>query len=265
MEKNKRKRDREDSTDRKDTPSHKKLKSDLTNDRAADTLLRFTMSKGYQMMEKMGYKEGEALGRNKNALKEPLKVKINSKRQGIRASTPDPSTANDRQMSEQEFRKGESETKNNDRLEKIWHKIQRTAFEIMGDSELYNPGNDPRDFNVLWRPYVSQLNEKLGNLNSVTNDDTEAKDDMKLMSEEELASLPADQNVKIKHRRSIIDIHIEDSELAALKELSIKERITKLNVFLRTEKYYCFFCGVKYKDESDLFEHCPGVDEEDHE
>lgn len=35
---------------------------------------------------------------------------------------------------------------------------------MMGDSDLYNPGEDPRDFNVLWRSYVMQLNEEVAKM-----------------------------------------------------------------------------------------------------
>lgn len=273
MEKSKTKR-KEDRIDLKNTPPQKKSKRDSTNDKTARTSLRSIMPRGYKMMENMGYKEGETLGSNESALKEPIKVEINTKRRGIRAEKPDPSTMNDMQMSEQRFIKRESEMKNNKRLKKIWYRIQKVAFEMMGDSDLYNPGEDPRDFNVLWRSYVMQLNEEVAknDLNNHSNNDNEDKNNMIPMVNESLEASPSIKGEKFGRPSTLIDCDTsiigsritKDTELAELEELSIEKRITKLNIFLRSEKYYCFFCGIKYKDEGDLYEHCPGVNEDDH-
>ncbi|CAI1592503.1 hypothetical protein SEUBUCD646_0L03230 [Saccharomyces eubayanus] len=272
MREDRQKRNREDSADEKNIPPRKRSKTGSTDDETASTKLRSAVPKGYKMMEKMGYKEGETLGKNTNALKEPIKVKIHSKKQGIRTSKPTTRTANDIQTSEQAFKERESKKKKNKQLEKVWYNMQKTAFEMTGDSELYNPGEDPRDFNVLWRSYVILLNDKLRE-NLSNSDSTKAKDKVKLVSEEELESSLADKTKAIKDAPVVIEYDttvidddiIEDGELAALRELSIEKRITKLNVLLRSEKYYCFFCGVRYKDEGDLYEHCPGTNEEDHE
>lgn len=79
MGENRRKRNREDSADEKNIPRRKRSKTDSTDDETANTALRSAVPKGYKMMEKMGYKEGETLGKNANALKEPIKVKMRSK------------------------------------------------------------------------------------------------------------------------------------------------------------------------------------------
>lgn len=274
MEENKIKRHREDSTDLEDTVLHKKSKRDSTNDKTAGKSLRSIMPKGYKMMESMGYKEGEKLGKDGCAIKEPIKVEISTKKQGIRVRKSDSSIVKDMQMSEQEFIKRESETKNNKRLEKIWYRIQKVAFEMMGDCDLYNAGEDPRDFNVLWRSYVIKLNKELtrGGPKDASNDDMETKEVMIPTSEKKLKPSHPVKSEKIEHTSTVINCDAsiigsritEDTELTELKELSIEKRITKLNIFLRSEKYYCFFCGIKYKDEGDLYEHCPGVNEEDH-
>ncbi|CAI4035183.1 hypothetical protein SMKI_12G3290 [Saccharomyces mikatae IFO 1815] len=275
MEESKKKRNREGDIHSKSIPPHKKSKEDATNNKAVDTSLRLNMPKGYKMMEIMGYKEGEILGKNRSALKEPIKVEIKPKKQGICTSKPDSSIASDMKMSKQKFIRWKSEKKHKERLEKIWYRIQKVAFDMMGDSELYNPGQDPRDFNVLWRSYVIQLNEELkgGNSNNDSSYNTDAKDGKSQISVEELESstMPKIEKkeytpVAINYNTSMVsDSTTDDTELAALEELSIEKRITKLNIFLRYERYYCFFCGIKYNDECDLYEHCPGVNEEDHE
>lgn len=75
---------------------------------------------------------------------------------------------------------------------------------------------------------------------------------------------PKDEHFEVAERLSTPVASI-DNELEMFNLLSIDEKITKLNAFLRTELRYCFHCGNKYKDDADLFAHCPGFTEEDHQ
>ena len=44
----------------------------------------------------------------------------------------------------------------------------------------------------------------------------------------------------------------------------LEERLERLVTYLRNEHTYCFWCAVKYNDQQDLDEHCPGPEEDDH-
>lgn len=104
---------------------------------------------------------------------------------------------------------------------------------MMGDSDLYNPGEDPRDFNVLWRSYVMQLNEEVAknDLNNHSNNDNEDKNNMIPMVNESLEASPAIKGEKFGRPSTLIDCDTsiigsritKDTELAELEELSIEK------------------------------------------
>lgn len=130
------------------------------------------------------------------------------------------------------------EIQNNNMQAKQWYEAQKTAFELTGDNKIFDKKQDPRDFNVLWRSYVKNL-YKCGNDNTNTG---------------------RPDSSKYTHDTDCDN----DDELADLLELSVDERIFKLNMFLRTQFYYCLFCHKKYSSEPELFENCPGPKAQDH-
>ena len=90
------------------------------------------------------------------------------------------------------------------------------------------------------------------NVNDNDNDKKENSDDGK----EKQGETNSEQADKIVH---------SDPELELFDEMSTSEKIMKLNVFLRSELHYCCYCGVRYENDQDLFKHCPGLRQEDHE
>ncbi|CCF55940.1 hypothetical protein KAFR_0A05040 [Kazachstania africana CBS 2517] len=173
----------------------------------------------------------------------------------------------DKKLKQEEYRRWINKTHSQKVLVDRWHKLQKIAFEMTGDVEIYKPDADPRDFNVLWRGYIKVLNEACRQSNrrkSVTANG----------SDRDKQSNAADNTTKgpevAEHQQKPSALenratYKEDPELDILDEMSTEQKIMKLNIFLRTELYYCFYCGVKYKDEADLYKHCPGLGPEDHE
>ncbi|KAG0245204.1 hypothetical protein BGW41_002673 [Actinomortierella wolfii] len=53
-------------------------------------------------------------------------------------------------------------------------------------------------------------------------------------------------------------------EYPEFASLEVKEKLDKVVEYLRNEHAYCFWCHAQYEDESDLQEHCPGPNEDDH-
>lgn len=157
-----------------------------------------------------------------------------------------------------------------------WERMQRIAFELTKDIELYTPGQDPRDFNVLWRSYVRQLNEAHEKVPSSVEpysshdedaslpeaDDSHENVDLPIISGESVA--PQREASSGPDVESLPEYDGEDEELDLFLQTSIDERIMRLNVFLRSELYFCYYCNVRYKSEQDIFERCPGITEEDH-
>ncbi|QLL35041.1 hypothetical protein HG536_0H04170 [Torulaspora globosa] len=159
-----------------------------------------------------------------------------------------------------------------------WERMQRIAFELTKDIELYTPGQDPRDFNVLWRSYVRQLNQVYEKIPSSVEpysshdeetslseaDDSHENVDVPIISDESVKVVPQREESSVPEVESLPEYDGEDEELDLFMETSIDERIMRLNVFLRSELYFCYYCKVQYKSEQDMFERCPGITEDDH-
>jgi len=156
----------------------------------------------------------------------------------------------EKNIDEDQYRRRNSIIEGEDKLINQWHKLQKIAFEKTGDAKIYKPGDDPRDFNVLWRGYVKVLNK--------------ACKKIKIYGEKK-DNDSGDVEPKIETQNEKEPDLQEDPELEIFDEMTTEEKIMKLNIFLRSEIYFCCFCGVKYKNEQELYEHCPGIKQEDHE
>lgn len=211
-----------------------------------DEELMALMPKGYEIMKKMGYRP------------------------------PKPEIPLDHKRNHEEFKRWISNNYSEKSLENQWKVLQKIAFEITGDVENYKPGVDPRDFNVLWRNYITALNKaclksRSKNTDTDKTSDTVGGHSINTKTEEKRSECLEDVQLTEKDTK-ILEKEVneepiiqEDMELDMINDMPLQERIMKLNIFLRSEVYYCFYCGIKYKDEGDLYEHCPGIKQDDHE
>lgn len=226
------------------------------------------LPKGYHMMSKMGYKIGDTLGSEESKdynhdtrLKRPLDLHWNP------PNVKRKSTTGNNENLEEEYRQFNSQQQSEKRKIDIWRNMQKIAFEMSGDVDLCLPGSDPRDFNILWRPYVREINgwQRQVPLVEEPPDDEQSTSDA-LTKENPLASHDqASQHHSIEIE-SIPDNYsdCEDEELNLLYEMNLDDRIIKLHIFLQCELYYCYYCGVQFEDESDLHANCPGLTEDEH-
>ncbi|BAP71701.1 hypothetical protein KLMA_40181 [Kluyveromyces marxianus] len=196
-----------------------------------DVPLSKLLPKGLKMMQSMGYKAGD--DQKASGL---IPIEIKTDRVGIKIKSHEKATGtgdltNDN--AETHFRERVAARNKMEHKQRILKQMQKIAFTLTGDVDLLSSTSDPRDFNVLWRDYAIEL------LKEITATDSSE-------SESELA-MP------------------EDDELVMFHQLSTDEQIEKLNTFLRAELRYCFYCGSKYKNDEDLYSHCPGFTEEDHQ
>lgn len=153
---------------------------------------------------------------------------------------------------EDQFGRRNSIIEGDDNLINKWHKLQKIAFVKTGDAKIYKPGDDPRDFNVLWRGYIKVLNKACEKTKELSEQNKETSENR-------------NHDNKKKDIINVDSASKEDPELELFDEMTTEEKIMKLNIFLRSEIYYCCYCGIKYKSEQELFEHCPGIKQEDHE
>jgi hypothetical protein len=56
----------------------------------------------------------------------------------------------------------------------------------------------------------------------------------------------------------------EDAELDAFEQLDVADALEQVLSHLRSEHFYCFWCGHRYTSASELSSLCPGPLEEDH-
>lgn len=222
----------------------------LLQQTSEETNILKTMPKGYKMLIKLGYRYGETLGsksNNTDALLNPVKAVGQTSRRGIRfASKPnlvDTTSASETYATE--YRNLKAQEGDLKHKKSIFNRMQKIAFEISGDIDILNSTSDSRDFNVLWRRYIIDLQIKQDTIqiNSLT--------------------FPLQPKTQNEIYTSVQDS--SDYELQSFEELSIGRRISLLHKFLRTEMRYCYYCGAKYIDDNEMYINCPGFSEEEHQ
>lgn len=205
-------------------------------------------SKGLSIMEKMGFKIGQTLGKenNKNAILEPIVPNITKDKAILKESK--------KEINESDTIEFRNRLKNeNDlaKLTKVIHRMQKYCYEFSGDSEKDILKLNPIDINVLWRGYVIYIQELLRERNNEVEEKEEAKEEPNEEKEE------TDNESKGEN-------HF-DEELDLFEQLTLEEKLQRLNLHLRSEYNYCYYCGVRYEDQKDLFKSCPGDSFQDHE
>lgn len=55
-----------------------------------------------------------------------------------------------------------------------------------------------------------------------------------------------------------------ESEDETPEEFSPAEKLEMLTNYIRTAYNFCFWCGIRYEDQQDLNENCPGLNKDDH-
>ena len=217
------------------------------------------MPRGYKIMRKMGYKPETDTTKKSIGL---TPIQMITKRNDHQDSLKEYNFT--KSIDEDEFRQWNSLIHNDKTLSARWHHLQKIAFHMTGDDKVYKPGQDPRDFNVLWRGYVIALNNacEKSRRRDETNDADASKPDKDKKEEESDDSKEKQEETNSEQGDKIVH---SDPELELFDEMSTSEKIMKLNVFLRSELHYCCYCGVRYENDQDLFKHCPGLRQEDHE
>lgn len=181
-------------------------------------------NKGFRMLAKMGFKEGQSLGKNGNsntALKEPLPLIIKKDRAGI-PERPDRSD---------HFKKA-----------KVEHKDLGSFKEMVSDKQ--------KD-----RKVVKQIIE-------ITTKTIPHFDEMHEKKERN-ALLYDFEEVERKRLEGSIKFSFEDFLYRESQDRRFL-RLESLLHYLRKNYYYCTHCAFTYGDYETLLAECPGLWEEDH-
>ncbi|KAJ4296285.1 hypothetical protein N0V90_006330 [Kalmusia sp. IMI 367209] len=241
-------------------------------------------NKGFKMMAKFGFRQGDALGKSENARKEPIQVNVKEDRVGIglesekkrklREMWEEADRAAKRSKEEEgdylEDRKKQQKEK---KIERDLDSAQRTAERLSEQEaeETNGPSKEEKplkDINVLWRirarrraenqrdrQQKRELDNSLASrLPTLAKDDEEEDNDSKVAFGRDAAPFYTSLENELED---------EDPELAEFDALPVVERLEKVLVFLREKYRYCLYCGYQYPDTT--MEGCPGITEENHD
>lgn len=267
---------------RQKTKAEKEADAEAAREEALATALPET-NKGFKMMAKFGFKQGDTLGKSEDARKAPIAVDIKADRGGIglesekkrkfREQWEEAERLAKRSKEEEgdylEVRRQEQKEKKADRdLDNAQRTAERLFEKDAEDKGTPEPGNKPlKDINVLWRSRARkrveiqqdkqqrrELNNSLASRLPTSADEGDEDDDSKVA----LA-----QDLKPFYTTLENDLEAEDPELADFEALPVTERLQKVLLYLRDKFHYCLYCGYQYPDAE--LEGCPGVIEEDHD
>ncbi|KAF1949439.1 hypothetical protein CC80DRAFT_529422 [Byssothecium circinans] len=241
-------------------------------------------NKGFKMMAKYGFKQGDSLGKSEGARKEPIKVEIKKGKEGIGLESErkrknreafEEAARAAKKMKEEEgdFLEERRQLDKERKAERDLDNAQRTA-ERLFDKDAEEKGTATAektpltDINVLWRIRLRRRSEKqrdrqqwreLNNsissrLPRYADEDEENDNDTKTAMGHDVTPFYTSLENELEE---------EDPELAELEALPVVDRLHKLLEFLREKYKYCLYCGYQYPDTA--MEGCPGVTEEDHD
>ncbi|KAJ8936449.1 hypothetical protein NQ314_012311 [Rhamnusium bicolor] len=190
-----------------------------------------TENKGFKLLEKMGFKPGESLGKSKSGIKEPIDIVYKQGTSGIgRESHLREVVAQKQQQkikifkhSETQFRLANKERKNLSQIRRDFFKAQKVCEELDFRSNIRDPVED-----FFWTKETIKKRRKMER--SETADDTDSSDE-----DEEF------------------EMYITEENLFAIID------------YLRSKHLYCLYCVITGIDIEDLKENCPGPYRLDHD
>ncbi|THX86956.1 hypothetical protein D6D04_01110 [Aureobasidium pullulans] len=257
----------------KSHPATKKqleAEAEAAREKALATSTLTPISKGAQMMAKMGFKGG-ALGKSANARTEPVEINVkegkggigmdNEKKRKIREAMEELQGKEKKQKAEEgEYRIRVAAEREEKKKEGQWWGAMKVCEKLDTEEEEEKTGRkvevSAKRANLLWRNLAMQREQRdrdrvlrkgaLDSLSSRYRDD-EADADDKIAMGTEIEEYEDE----------------EDKELDDYNALKIGERLDKVVEYLRKTYHYCFWCKYRYPDEQ--MEGCPGLTEEEHD
>ena len=237
-------------------------------------------NKGAQIMAKMGFKAGDALGQTEDARKDPIELLMkddrggigmdNEKKRKVREATEAMKAGEKRQkLSAEEFRERNRVEQEEKRAEgQMWGAMKiLEGFEdeagadglggtptVEGDnaapSATTKKPKKLSDVNLLYRPLVKQrlVRDHERQMRIELNNSLSARD------EESDEEREADAYIQ--------SFDEEDDELRDFEAVPSSERLEKVVGELREKYFYCFWCKYRYPDAE--MEGCPGLTEHEH-
>lgn len=260
------------------TKSKKELEAEA--EAARDEALRTAIdpsNRGFQMMAKLGFKPGSALGKSEDARTEPIQLVRKEDRGGIghinekkrkfdeaaeeeaKRAKMDPEEYRERIRQEREQKRFQSQMFAAQKVAEQFDETREDAGEEQKPTKASLDSRPLKSINVLWRGLVRDRLEKERERQLKLEMQAGTRDDPEDSDEEDLGKDTGPSKDAIAFQ----ELDEEDLELAEFEALPPQEQLEKLVQYLRKEKRYCFYCKYQYED--DEMDGCPGPTEEDHD
>ncbi|RKP08716.1 hypothetical protein THASP1DRAFT_29478 [Thamnocephalis sphaerospora] len=235
--------------ERRQTAPHKEIEQQQ-RDKGLSAALD-AQNKGFRMLQKLGYVQGQALGRAGDGVREPINVTIRSTREGLGVAeeraraieTQVRAAAEKAQETEDGFAARMSDAFERRRMEadsKVSSGDNRIALQGISEHPLWLAPIDPlanADLLALEAAQTAKEADDEANIATETKDTDEAIDE---------------DTERIRAEREIYEL------------LEPHEQLERITQYLREQHHYCLWCGERYADASELELQCPGPTAEDH-
>ncbi|KAI8899103.1 hypothetical protein BC833DRAFT_619723 [Globomyces pollinis-pini] len=186
-------------------------------------------NKGFKLLSKMGYKPGMSLGKQSDAIVEPIGFTLKSDKQGI----------------------GLIDNTVTERVESIESKRLKEKLLKEKQSKFVSTMSN--------RYEERQLIEDLEKLRNAAMDMDEKHD---VKRNDFWPPLPV---VKKDFGDDDYSPYVVEEEENEFENKSIYEQFELVNDYIRSKYYYCIWCGIVYNDNRDLKDNCPGDSRDDHD
>ncbi|XP_005184376.1 G patch domain-containing protein 11 isoform X2 [Musca domestica] len=232
------KKQRESKAQSSPTVSNEKLQEALSKPLETD-------NKGFKLLAKMGYKPGQALGKvvekekpekvagGQPRLLEPIGITIKSDRQGL-----------GRESALRELMEKQIEL----RKQRLQKEIGATTIEA------FRKRATERAEERFVTTSLRRCQQTCQNLDVENHIETP---DMPWF----WPDVPKDQD---ETNAESVENPDSESEDETSEEFSAAEKLEMLTNYIRTSYNFCFWCGIRYEDQQDLNENCPGLNKDDH-
>ncbi|XP_032674053.1 G patch domain-containing protein 11 [Odontomachus brunneus] len=182
-------------------------------------------NKGFEMLMKMGYKPGKGIGKTQSGMVEPIPVEVKGDRQGLGKTLKKNESCN---------RKNANAKLDNMNTTYFRSRIAQERAEQLQKIDIFKS---------------QKVCQELDTKESIKEPEESW---FWPQSKEEKTDDNTDQDQQSN------DADTDDEDLSNLEKLEI------LTKYLRKKHFYCIWCGMKFDDEDDLRDNCPGNTRNDH-
>lgn len=190
-------------------------------------------NKGFALLQKMGYKSGQALGKSGDGIVEPIPLNVKTGKSGL---------------GHESLLKRKAEERLENYKRKIHMKNQNEAVATeQFRMRLKNKQDEMRLEGDLRRSQraCQQL---------------DAQKNIQVPRETWYWLKPEEETEEEEEQKEE-----QDEDECPSEDLSVLEKLQILTGYLREEHLYCIWCGTAYEDKEDLSSNCPGPTSADHD